>query len=103
MGERGAEAGGGGGGGMGVVGTIAARERASAEEVRSASRRAAPLTRFHQRVAAEALDARSGQGASRLAPALAQAAVDLNPHQIEAAAFALSSLATGGCILADEV
>src|SRR5512142_3284135 len=107
MGERGAEtgavAGGGGGGGMGVVGTIAARERASAEEVRSASRRAAPLTRFHQRIAAEALTARSGQGASRLAPALAQAAVDLNPHQIEAAAFALSSLPTGGCVLADEV
>jgi hypothetical protein len=65
---------------------------------------AAPaLTRFHQRVAAEALTARSGSGASRLAPALAHSAVDLNPHQIEAAAFALSSLPTGGAVLADEV
>lgn len=63
----------------------------------------AALTRFHQRVAAEALTARSGSGASRLAPALAHSAVDLNPHQIEAAAFALASLPTGGCVLADEV
>jgi hypothetical protein len=63
----------------------------------------AALTRFHQRVAAEALTARSGSGASRLAPALAHSAVDLNPHQIEAAAFALASLPTGGAVLADEV
>ncbi len=63
----------------------------------------APLTRFHQRIAAEVLTARSGQGTSRLAPALARSAVDLNPHQIEAAAFALGSLPTGGCVLADEV
>lgn len=61
------------------------------------------LTRFHQRVAAEALTARSGSGASRLAPALVHSAVDLNPHQIEAAAFALSALPTGGAVLADEV
>lgn len=63
----------------------------------------AVLTKFHQRVAAEALTARSGSGASRLAPALAHSAVDLNPHQIEAAAFALASLPTGGAVLADEV
>ena len=61
------------------------------------------LTRFHQRIAAEALTARGGGGASRLAPALAHSAVDLNPHQIEAAAFALNSLPTGGAVLADEV
>ncbi len=61
------------------------------------------LTPFHQRVAAEALTARGGGGASRLAPALAHSAVDLNPHQIEAAAFALASLSTGGAVLADEV
>ncbi|HUL58568.1 MAG TPA: SNF2-related protein [Anaeromyxobacteraceae bacterium] len=61
------------------------------------------LTRFHQRIAAEALTARGGGGAARLAPALAHSAVDLNPHQIEAAAFALSSLPTGGAVLADEV
>jgi hypothetical protein len=61
------------------------------------------LSGFHQRVAAEALTARGGGGASRLAPALAHSAVDLNPHQIEAAAFALASLPTGGSVLADEV
>ena len=61
------------------------------------------LTPFHQRIAAEALTARGGGGASRLAPALAHSAVDLNPHQIEAAAFALAQLPTGGAILADEV
>jgi SNF2-related domain/Helicase conserved C-terminal domain len=61
------------------------------------------LSAFHQRIAAEALTARGGGGTSRLAPALAHSAVDLNPHQIEAAAFALASLPTGGAILADEV
>ncbi len=63
----------------------------------------ARLSGFHQRIAAEALTARGGGGTSRLVPALAHSAVDLNPHQIEAAAFALASLPTGGAILADEV
>jgi len=89
---------------MGVVGTgVAVRERTATGEVDAPRSKAASLTRFHQRIAAEALTARSGQGASRLAPALAQSAVDLNPHQIEAAAFALSSMSTGGCVLADDV
>jgi hypothetical protein len=70
---------------------------------RVAGEKPAALTRFHQRIAAETLTARSGSGASRLAPALAHSAVDLNPHQIEAAAFALASLPTGGAVLADEV
>jgi hypothetical protein len=61
------------------------------------------LTPFHQRVAAEYLTARGGGGATRLAGALAHSAVDLNPHQIEAAAFALAALPTGGAVLADEV
>jgi hypothetical protein len=61
------------------------------------------LSAFHQRIAAEALTARGGAGTSRLASALAHSAVDLNPHQIEAAAFALSALPTGGAVLADEV
>jgi hypothetical protein len=68
-----------------------------------ANREGAKLTRFHQRVAAESLTARGGGGASRLTPALAHSAVDLNPHQIEAAAFALAALPTGGAVLADEV
>ena len=70
---------------------------------RAPGEKPAALTKFHQRVAAETLTARSGSGASRLAPALAHSAVDLNPHQIEAAAFALASLPTGGAVLADEV
>jgi hypothetical protein len=61
------------------------------------------LTPFHQRIAAETLTARGGGGTTRLAPALAHSAVDLNPHQIEAAAFALAALPTGGAVLADEV
>ena len=73
----------------------ASRARARSGEAR--------LTAFHQRVAAEALTARSGAGAARLAGTLAHAAVDLNPHQIEAAAFALAALPTGGAVLADEV
>ena len=78
---------------MGGVSRIVSRARADRPR----------LTPFHQRIAAEALTARGGGGASRLAPALAHSAVDLNPHQIEAAAFALASLPTGGAVLADEV
>src|SRR5207244_269501 len=62
-----------------------------------------PLTRFHERLLAEELTAKGGDGTRRLANALSEARVDLNPHQIEAAAFALDSLARGGCMLADEV
>ena len=61
------------------------------------------LTRFHERVLAEELTLANAGGAHRLAPALCEARVDLNPHQVEAAAFALDSLARGGCVLADEV
>ncbi len=82
------------------MGSVVSVARERAEQVVG---KGAGLTRFHQRVSAEALTARSGSGASRLAPALAQSAVDLNPHQIEAAAFALSALPTGGAVLADEV
>ncbi len=61
------------------------------------------LTRFHERVLAEELTLTRREGPQRLAPALCEARVDLNPHQVEAAAFALDSLARGGCVLADEV
>ncbi|HYV44805.1 MAG TPA: SNF2-related protein [Myxococcaceae bacterium] len=62
-----------------------------------------PLTRFHERLLVEELSTRAGDGTTRLASALSEARVDLNPHQVEAAAFALDSLSRGGCMLADEV
>ena len=88
------------------MGRVAAGVRVE-ERVRGASDRevrgALPLTPFHQLVAAETLTVRGGPGRSRLAPALAHASLDLNPHQVEAAAFALGTLPTGGAVLADEV
>nr|WP_228531056.1 MULTISPECIES: SNF2-related protein [Myxococcaceae] len=61
------------------------------------------LTRFHERLLAEELTAKSGDTQKRLASALSDARVDLNPHQVEAATFAMDSLSRGGCMLADEV
>jgi SNF2-related domain/Helicase conserved C-terminal domain len=61
------------------------------------------LTRFHTRLLAEELTLRTGRGAERVLPTLFGARVDLHPHQVEAAAFALDSLGRGGCLLADEV
>ncbi len=61
------------------------------------------LTRFHERLLAEELTLKSGDSNKRLAAALSDARVDLNPHQIEAAAFALEAMERGGCMLADEV
>ena len=58
---------------MGVVASgVAVRERAAAQVTERARAPKQPLTPFHQRVAAEQLTSRSGQGAVRLAPALAQ-------------------------------
>lgn len=45
----------------------------------------------------------SGADPDRLSRALFDAQVDLNPHQIDAALFALRSPVSGGAILADEV
>lgn len=68
---------------------------------RSSSRR---TSRFHQRILAEEITLkRAAGGLDRVAPALAEACVDLNPHQLQAVTFALESLSTGGCILGDEV
>lgn len=61
------------------------------------------LTPFHERLLAEELTIKSSDSRERLAGALAEARVDLNPHQLEAACFALDSLSRGGCMLADEV
>lgn len=63
----------------------------------------AALTPFHERLLAEELLARSGDTQQRLAGALSEAKVDLNPHQVEGAMFALDSLSRGGCMLGDEV
>ncbi|MCG3174375.1 MAG: RNA polymerase-associated protein RapA [Myxococcota bacterium] len=57
---------------------------------------------FHRRLMAARLSLRA-EGAHGLADPLAPAGIDLNPHQVEAAAFALDALPRGGCILADEV
>jgi len=74
-----------------------------AEPVREKAAGETPLTRFHQRLLAEELALKGGRPTDRLASALSEARVDLNPHQVEAAAFALQSLPRGGCMLADEV
>ncbi|MDP3231642.1 MAG: SNF2-related protein [Myxococcales bacterium] len=61
------------------------------------------LTRFHQRLVTEELTGKQGDAQQRVVRALSEAKVDLNPHQLEAAVFALDSLPRGGCMLADEV
>ncbi|MEI7749314.1 MAG: SNF2-related protein, partial [Chlorobiaceae bacterium] len=49
------------------------------------------------------LTRRATNGIDRLSMALFDAAVDLNPHQVEAALFVLHSPLSKGVILADEV
>ena len=57
----------------------------------------------HAKYFAEDLTRRAISGVDRLSAALFDAAVDLNPHQIEAALFALRSPLSKGVMLADEV
>jgi hypothetical protein len=61
------------------------------------------LTPHHAKYYAHDLTRRATVGMDRLSMALFDAAVDLNPHQIEAALFALQSPLSKGSILADEV
>jgi hypothetical protein len=61
------------------------------------------LTPYHAKYFAHDLTRRATNGMDRLSMALFDAAVDLNPHQIEAALFALQSPLSKGVILADEV
>jgi len=61
------------------------------------------LTPYHARYFAHDLTRRAAGGLDRLSTALFDAAVDLNPHQIEAALFALESPLSKGVVLADEV
>ena len=50
------------------------------------------LTRFHERLLAEELTTRLGDSSTRVVRALSDARVDLNPHQLEAAVFAIDAL-----------
>lgn len=62
------------------------------------------ITPHHARYFAHELTRRhSSKDAGRLSQSLFNASVDLNPHQIEAALFALKSPLTKGVLLADEV
>ena len=60
-------------------------------------------TAHHAKYFAYDLTRRAPAGVARLSSALFDASVDLNPHQIEAALFALHSPLSKGVILADEV
>jgi len=61
------------------------------------------ITAYHGKYFAYDLTRRASTGMDRLSMSLFDAAVDLNPHQIEAALFALQSPLSKGVILADEV
>ena len=61
------------------------------------------ITACHAKYFAHDLTRRAASGMDRLSMSLFDAAVDLNPHQIEAALFALQSPISKGVILADEV
>src|SRR5207244_3244911 len=63
-----------------------------------------PLTDFHAKYFAHELTKRSpSDSVEKLAAVLADAQVDLNPHQVDAALFAFRSPFSRGAILADEV
>lgn len=61
------------------------------------------ITDYHANYYAHELSRVGGTGVDRLGRALFDACVDLNPHQIEAALFALRSPLSKGVLLADEV
>lgn len=62
------------------------------------------LTPFHAKLLAHELTLRKpSDSVEKLATALADAQVDLNPHQVDAALFAFQSPFSKGAILADEV
>jgi len=61
-------------------------------------------TAFHAKYFAHELTKRcASDSVQKLAASLADAQVDLNPHQIDAALFAFSSPLSKGALLADEV
>lgn len=60
-------------------------------------------TPYHAVYFAHEITRRGGDGVERLSRSLFDACVDLNPHQIEAALFAVRSPVSQGVLLADEV
>ena len=60
-------------------------------------------TAYHAKYFAHELSRQGGEGMARLSRSLFDACVDLNPHQIEAALFAMRSPIAKGVLLADEV
>lgn len=60
-------------------------------------------TDYHAKYFAHELTRQGGDGVERLSRSLFDACVDLNPHQIEAALFAIRSPVAKGVLLADEV
>ena len=61
-------------------------------------------TAYHAKIFAYELSLlQSGDSVDRLSQAMFDACIDLNPHQINAAIFALKNPLSKGCILADEV
>ncbi len=61
------------------------------------------MSPYHAKYYAHELTRTGGEGVDRLGRALFDATVTLNPHQIEAALFALRSPLSKGALLADEV
>ncbi len=62
------------------------------------------FTAYHAKYLAYELTRRhASDSVEKLAPVLAEAQVDLNPHQVEAALFAFRNPFSRGAILADEV
>lgn len=61
------------------------------------------ITPYHAKYFAYELTRQGGNGIDRISQSLFNACVDLNPHQIEAALFAIRSPISNGVLLADEV
>ena len=61
------------------------------------------ITDYHAKYYAYDLTKSGGKGVDRIGQSLFNASVDLNPHQVEAALFALRSPLSKGVLLADEV
>lgn len=61
------------------------------------------ITNYHAKYYAHELIRHSVDGVDRLSQSLFDASVDLNPHQIHAALFALNNPLSKGVVLADEV